>query len=211
MFGIVVSGRPVITEALSPSPGKFAFQLAANPPFSSLAVFLLPGAALPPDQAAAIYVQVPPAPDFALVGALANDKQSAIIRVRDNSSSTAANGVADQDDMVDEAPPPGDVVVGLSVEPAALVAQQLDAAKSRSVGVAASNALVRAAPPPVPSARGTAKAMAQRIIGNAFNYLASFEGPDGKVPMKSFQEWWKKFEKKVDMDPSFLERVDDGA
>ena len=206
MFGLVVSGRPVVTDAAQPSPGKFAFQLAANPPFSSLAVFLLPGAALPPGQAAAIYVQVPPAPDFALVGALANDKPSAILRVRD---SAAASGGADLDDMVDELPPQGDVVVGLSLEPAALVAQQLEAAKG-GAAAPASNALVRVAPAAA-APRATVKVLAQRIIGNAFNYLASFEGPDGKVPMKTFQEWWKKFEKKVDMDPAFLERVDDGA
>jgi len=168
-------------------------------------VFLLPGAQLPPGQAAAIYVQVPPAPDFALVGALANDKPSAILRVRDG----GGGGAADLDDMVDELPPRGDVVVGLSLEPAALVAQQLEAAKG-GAGAPASNALVRVAAAAA-APRATVKVLAQRIIGNAFNYLASFEGPDGKVPMKTFQEWWKKFEKKVDMDPAFLERVDDGA
>jgi len=213
MFGIVVSGRPVLTEALTPSPGKFAFQIPSNPPFSSIAVFLLPGATLPADQAAAIYVQVPPSADFKLVGAIANEKQSAIIKVR--TSAAAVNGVVDQDDMIDDgAPAPaGDVVVGLSVEPAALIAQQLEDVKRRAAAVpsatGASNALVRSSSSPVP--RVTAKVLAKRIIGDAFNYLASFEGSDGKVPMKTFQDWWKKFEKKVDMDPSFLEKTDEGA
>jgi hypothetical protein len=46
--------------------------------------------------------------------------------------------------------------------------------------------------------------LAQRIIGNAFNFLASF-GSD-TVPLKAFEEWWKKFERKIEADPSFLER-----
>jgi hypothetical protein len=60
---------------------------------------------------------------------------------------------------------------------------------------------------PVPT-----KVLAQRIIANAFNFLASFSsgGPTGRetVPLKSFQEWWKKFEGKIERDPSFLERGD---
>lgn len=56
--------------------------------------------------------------------------------------------------------------------------------------------------------RATTKVLAQRIIGNAFNFLASF-GSD-TVPLKAFQDWWTKFEKKVELDPSFLEREDQG-
>ena len=28
------------------------------------------------------------------------------------------------------------------------------------------------------------------------------------VPLKAFQEWWKKFEGRIDKDPSFLERAE---
>ncbi|KAI7114770.1 hypothetical protein KC352_g34547, partial [Hortaea werneckii] len=52
------------------------------------------------------------------------------------------------------------------------------------------------------------KVMAQRIIGNAFNFLASFGSET--VPLKAFQDWWTKFEKKVELDPSFLEREEQG-
>jgi len=31
---------------------------------------------------------------------------------------------------------------------------------------------------------------------------------DEKVPLKSFEEWWKKFERRVEADPGFLERED---
>jgi protein Hikeshi len=55
--------------------------------------------------------------------------------------------------------------------------------------------------------------LAQRIIKNAFNFLASFSGNiDGGVevvPLKAFEEWWRKFEGRVRNDPGFLERDGD--
>lgn len=55
--------------------------------------------------------------------------------------------------------------------------------------------------------------LAQRIIKNAFNFLASFsgdlEGGIEVVPLKAFEEWWRKFEGRVRNDPGFLERDGD--
>ena len=50
------------------------------------------------------------------------------------------------------------------------------------------------------------KVLAQRIIKNAFNFLASFEGGDGMVPLRTFEGWWRKFESRVNSDPGFLEK-----
>jgi hypothetical protein len=55
--------------------------------------------------------------------------------------------------------------------------------------------------------------LAQRIIKNAFNFLASFSGNVNGgvevVPLKAFEEWWRKFEGRVRNDPGFLERDGD--
>lgn len=55
--------------------------------------------------------------------------------------------------------------------------------------------------------------LAQRIIKNAFNFLASFsgnvEGGIEVVPLKAFEGWWGKFEARVRNDPGFLERDGD--
>jgi hypothetical protein len=99
----------------------------------------------------------------------------------------------------------GDIVVGVSIEPVASVEAQLATLKATNASTsqaASSSALVRMNP--TADARVTTKVLAQRIIGNAFNFLASF-GSD-TVPLKAFQDWWTKFEKKVELDPSFLER-----
>jgi len=126
----------------------------------------------------------------------------------------------------------GEIIVGVQIDSALRVAEQLNTLKSPSEPLSASGAgaVVKF---PLSSANlggfggrrgvqsiamgGTTaggitsvsgpvdtKILAQRIIANAFNFLSSF-GSD-VIPLKAFQEWWKKFEKKVEQDPTFLER-----
>lgn len=67
-------------------------------------------------------------------------------------------------------------------------------------------------------------AIAERIAKNLFNYLGSFAAanlPAGVmalgglradvtyVPLKAFEEWWTKFNRKIETDPGFLERDSD--
>lgn len=107
----------------------------------------------------------------------------------------------------------GDITLGISLESADSVASQIAALHPQGN----SSALV-------PVNRGTGMGigqkkeidtvvLAQRIIKNAFNFLASFsgnlEGGTEVVPLKAFEEWWKKFEGRVRSDPGFLERDGD--
>ncbi|KAF2143720.1 uncharacterized protein K452DRAFT_325657 [Aplosporella prunicola CBS 121167] len=199
MFGVIVSGRPVLTEAQQITPTQFAFQLPSAPSFNHLVVFLLPGTALPPDTAAAVYVQLPPATDFKFLGAIANEKQSAIFKVDGIDAVSALNGGAGVP-----------VTLGISVEPVAQIQQAMAAKQQQQAAAGVTGTeLVRAGGPKNPA---TTKVLAQRIIANAFNFLASFAGNTANgievVPLKSFQDWWTKFEKKIEMDPGFLERGD---
>lgn len=70
--------------------------------------------------------------------------------------------------------------------------------------------------------------LARKIITNAFNFLASFAAPidpppppppqspqhqqqqqqEEMVPLRAFRDWWSKFEKKLLLDPGFLDRED---
>lgn len=219
MFSVVVPGRPCLTDitAVDAQPGtqptKFAFTFPAAPKFNHIVVFFLPGTVLPPDTAAAIYLQTPNSkltpngPEFQFLGAIGNEKPSAIFRV--GSGGQSANNGAGQDDvMVDEDnATQGQVTLGISIEPAQSVAAQMAAREQQQ----SSTALVRMPPP---QKQITTKVLAQRVIGNAFNFLASFAEADPNkkgeqiVPLKSFRDWWTKFERKIDMDPTFLERED---
>lgn len=100
----------------------------------------------------------------------------------------------------------GDVILGISVEPLESVQVQLatlQLPEGSSDNSSGSNALVKRTAP-----LSTA-VLARRIIRNAFNFLSSFASGSSNgdvVPLKAFQDWWTKFEKKIEYDPTFLER-----
>ena len=108
----------------------------------------------------------------------------------------------------------GEITLGISLESAESVASQMALLQSTSN----SSSLVLAGR----GGQGQGKTdtetvvLAQRIIKNAFNFLASFSGNIGTnggrevevVPLKAFEEWWRKFEGRIRNDPGFLERGD---
>jgi hypothetical protein len=204
MFSVILPGRPCLTNLVTISPNQFAFTFPSNPHFSHLVVFMLPGNVLPPNMAAAVYIQLPGRPGFKLLGAIGNEKQSAIFKVNLPNSTGPANGevdmTADASSSANGQSAAGDINLGISVEPAANIQSQLASLETEP---STSNAIVRR---PLPT-----KLLAQRIIKNAFNFLASFAGGVGGqevVPLKSFQDWWTKFERRIENDPGFLERDD---
>jgi hypothetical protein len=182
MFSVILPGRPCVTDGQNVSPNQFAFSFPAAPHFSHIVVFLLPGNQLPDGAAAGVYLQLPGDPQFKFLGALANEKQSAIFKV--NIPDAAMNSA---------------VNLGISVEPTANIEQQMmQLQNEKQVNSAA---LVKAGP--------STRVLAQRIISHAFNFISSFSGNVGGqevVPLKSFQDWWTKFELRIKNDPSFLER-----
>ena len=226
-FGLILPSRPVLTNPIVVSETQYAFTFSSLPTFSHLVVFLLPGTTLPEGTLVGVYIQLPgPVPEFRLLGALGTEKQSAIFRVSGTSpASYGANSGLDavEDEMTDIdassstnngpiAATAEEITVGISIEPAATILSQLEsieAAKSAS-----STALVSTGNQRQQRTQLSTKALAQRIIKNAFNFLASFAGTTTAggqevVPLKSFQDWWTKFERRIENDPGFLEREDD--
>ena len=194
MFSIILPGRPCQPppSPMGPQNNQFAFSFPSAPHFSHIVVFLLPGNAFPPDTAAGVHVQLPGQPGFRFLGALANEKQSAIFKV---SLPPGAENM-------------GDTQVGVSVESVEAIRGQLEALEAEKAQQKGGGGGGGQGQP-------STKVLAQRIIKNAFNFLASFSGtlgPGGQevVPLKSFEEWWRKFERRVEVDPGFLEREDQG-
>ncbi|KAL8871487.1 MAG: hypothetical protein Q9174_002687 [Haloplaca sp. 1 TL-2023] len=221
-FGVILPSRPVITNPTSISPTQYAFDLPTAPSFSHVVVFLVPGTPLPVDTLAAVYLQFPNT-EFKLLGAIGNEKQTAIFRVKNsngNSASVASISAAEEEmtDVQDTTQPTvdGQITIGISIEPTATIAAQLASLNhsSSSSNPQASSALVIARPPSLQPSPVSTKVLAQRIIKNAFNFLASFAGQttvggEEVVPLRSFKGWWEKFERRVEMDPGFLERESD--
>ena len=219
MFGLILPSRPVIVPPTLQilSPTQFAHTFPISPHFSHVVVFLLPGNELPVDVVGAIYIKLPGTSEFKLLGAIGAEKQTAIFRVSGvDALAVHGENVPEVDMDADEevgvtavnGADVGIVTVGISIEPAATVAAQLETLKTAAVSAETpSTALVRVKHPP------STTVLARRIIKNAFNFLASFAGGEGGkevVPLKSFQEWWNKFERRIEVDPAFLERDDDG-
>ncbi|MCJ1345564.1 hypothetical protein MMC31_003771 [Peltigera leucophlebia] len=181
-------------------------------------------------------------PAFQLLGALSNEKQSAIFKIvppQSPSSQPQAYTISgapvtqEEDVMIDELPaaaaggnniPNGssaqsDITVGISIEDATIITAQLSALSSTSTSQtnspsSATSALILSRPAASTSTIPP-KVLAQRIIKNAFNFLASFAGTVGAggeevVPLRSFRDWWVKFERRIENEPGFLEREGDG-
>ncbi|KAJ4353035.1 hypothetical protein N0V95_003753 [Ascochyta clinopodiicola] len=211
-FGVIVSGRPVLTDAQIISPTQVAYQIPSQPSFSHIVIFLLPGTTLPDGTAAAVYAQLPGTTEFKLLGAIANEKPSAIFKINNKAGGPAGGGLGDEDAMVDEALANGvaaPLALGISVEPAAQVAASLEQKKAQDAaamgtGSGTGNELVLRGQSAV-----NQKVLAQRIIKNCYDFLTSW-GSGDTVPLKAFQAWWTKFEGKIERDPGFLERSDGG-
>ena len=205
-FGVILPSRPVLVNANTLSPTDFTFTFPSVPRFSRIVVFLLPGTTLPDGTLTSVYIQLPNSSEFKFLGAIGTEKPSAIFQVNASGAidepKSAENGMTDS---VTGFPTVNNVTLGLSVAPAADIAALLDSAKASQTALGP----VRGQPPP--SRPISTKALAQRIIKNAYNFLGSFAGsigPGGQevVPLKSFQDWWMKFERRVENDPGFLER-----
>jgi protein Hikeshi len=193
MFSLLIPGRAILPPPapINPEGTQFAFSIPTVPHFSHLVVFLLPGNTFPPNTAAGVHIQLPGQDSFKFLGAIAEEKPSAIFKVS-LPAQQQAQGVCQ---------------VGISIEPVDSIRAQLAALESEKA--AGGSGTGTAIQPP------STKILAQRIIKNAFNFLASFSGtlgPGGQevVPLKSFEEWWRKFERRVELDPGFLERDDQG-
>lgn len=241
MFSVIIPGRPCLTDIVAVDgqpngpPTKFAFTFPLMPSFTDVVVFFLPGTILPPDTAAAIYIQFPesnPGPDgpaFQFIGALANEKPSSVFKVSPSepAATSQRSEAEEEDEMLDEgtgnisggSTPGGTVTLGISIESVQTVAPQLAQLETEksTAGTSTSTDLVRQYPEQRQRKEVSTKVLAQRIIGNAFNFLASFASPDPNhkgedvVTLKSFRDWWTKFERRVEMDPSFLEKADPNA
>ncbi|KAI1352403.1 hypothetical protein F5Y01DRAFT_279999 [Xylaria sp. FL0043] len=227
LFGLLPAGQPLITQPTSqPNETSFLYLIPSttpsNPkPFAHLAVFLVPGITLPENTAAAIYIALNPsafapggagsaAANFKFLGGVGPGKESAVFKIGGGSGSSGGTGGISAE---------GGVVIGIDIEDAASVAERIQQIQQQSQSqstalVTTNNKSNVAGGSGGREGAPSTQLLAQRIIQNAFNFLSSFSGQVGPsgvevVPLKAFQEWWRKFENKIKNDPSFLERPQD--
>jgi protein Hikeshi len=104
------------------------------------------------------------------------------------------------------------ITLGISIEPLSAIESQVNTLHAPTTTMTVGKPI-----PPL-------TLVAQRIAKNLFNYMGSFASqnlpmgvmtlgqlrPDATyVPLKAFEDWWSKFNHKVESDPGFLERESD--
>lgn len=201
MFGAVCSGRP-IQLASQVSPTKYVLNIPNASNINFVTIFLLPNSDfVDANYTALIYFQLPNT-EFKLLGGINPNKPSAIYRV----NNIGVLGSQDTDMNIDESTVNSNdattMNIGISIEttPDAeiLLAQEKEKVSS--------TALVPSRPTVVKSVNETA-GLANKIVGHAYNYLASFIDDTGKVPIKAFDNWWDKFKTKLANNPNFLDEL----
>ncbi|KAF4555581.1 Hypothetical protein D9617_2g055430 [Elsinoe fawcettii] len=205
MFLLTVPPRPILmAEQITET--QFLFRLPPSPSFNTLTLSLAPSQTIPPTHAASIYYALPSAPStFRFLGYLGQGRESGTYRIisPEINPSSATRTDVEGDVMLDDpsAPPTassGEVQIGISIELAAEVEGKVAQMRAEQAAKASSGSGA--------GAKGVdTKVLAKNIIGHAFNYLSSFGSE--QIPLKAFEAWWKKFEGRVDRDPSFLERA----
>ena len=80
LFGVVVPGRPVMTEWAMVSENKCVSELHYPTAVADISFFLLPTTAIPPGFGAVLYYSMPPFSNWEIVGSVTPEKPSGIFR-----------------------------------------------------------------------------------------------------------------------------------
>ncbi|KAH8112416.1 DUF775-domain-containing protein [Phellopilus nigrolimitatus] len=205
MFGCVVAGRLIQTNLQQIDDTHAVFELPSASTINHICVFLLGTVPFPDGFGATVHFHWP-GKGFQLLGALSNDKPSAIFRLRGTFSAQSSLAHAAFQAQGPAAAPDGDAtaVLGISVEPLAAIQPQLAALPS---------ALTRAAPPSEPA---DPTMLAEKIVKHLFNFLSSFSAdsgsgaaltPDSYVQLRTVTRWYESFISKVRLGGTgFLDR-----
>lgn len=177
-------------------PNKYVINIPNGSNVNYVTIFVLPNTEFDNNYTAMIYFQLPNSTDFQLLGGINGNKPSAIYKLNTGAGS-ALNNIDDLDMNVDESA--AALNIGISIEPTLQVQGQLDQLRASKATVK-STALV--------STSSTTN-LANKVVGHAYNYLASFIDDSGKVPIKAFDNWWDKFKTKLKNNPNFIDELQD--
>lgn len=193
MFGCVVAGRLVQTDAVQVSPDKFVFPLVDYESVNHVVVFMLGTAPFPADMGGAVYFSFPDpdsgGPVWQLLGFITNDKPSAIFKI-----SGLKAGVGGSHPFGMMAPSASVAQVGVSVEALQQLAQQIPAA----------SASVSTVDPFLDFSR--------KMLDSLFNFASSFAVSQAQmtpnptetfIPSSCILRWYENFQRRLAQNPHF--------
>ncbi|XP_045176445.1 protein OPI10 homolog [Mercenaria mercenaria] len=192
MFGIIVSGRLVQTDAQQVSENQMLFNIADADSINHIVVFMTGQTPFPDGLGGAVYFSWPsPAgQSWLLLGHISNVKPSAIFKITnlkstDSSSSHPFGQVEPQSHMAQ---------IGISVEPLAQLSQQTPATLTNTLNV---EPFVE---------------FSKTMCENLFNFASSFAQTQAQmvpnpnemfVPVSKLQQWYENFLRRLQQNPYF--------
>lgn len=196
MFGCLVAGRLVQTDAVQVASDKFVFNLPDYEKVNHVVIFMLGTVPFPAGMGGAVYFSFPDAASggqvWQLLGFITNDKPSAIFRI---SGLKAADGGHNPFSMMASSSSSSSVAqVGVSVEALDQLAQQTPVS-SASVSTVDSFLL-----------------FTQKMLDSLYNYASSFAVSQAQmtpnpsetfVPSSCILKWYENFQRRMAQNPNF--------
>ncbi|KAM7376461.1 hypothetical protein PAMP_006192 [Pampus punctatissimus] len=194
MFGCLVAGRLVQTDAVQVSSDKFVFNLPDYETVNHVVVFMLGTVPFPAGMGGAVYFSFPdPAsggPVWQLLGFITNDKPSAIFRI--SGLKVGEGGAHPFGSMTSSSSSVAQV--GVSVEPLQQLVQQTPVS---GAAVSTVDSFLQ---------------FTQKMLDSLFNFAASFAVSQRQmtpnpsetfIPSSCILKWYENFQRRMSQNPNF--------
>ncbi|XP_028811000.1 protein Hikeshi [Denticeps clupeoides] len=194
MFGCLVAGRLVQTDAQQVAGDKFVFSLPDYEHVNHVVVFMLGTVPFPAGMGGAVYFSFPDpgvGQVWQLLGFITNEKPSAIFKI---TGLKAGEGVAHPFGTMAAPPAPSMAQVGVSVESLDQLAQQTPVS---SAAVSTVDSFTQ---------------FTQKMLDSLYNFTSSFALSQAQmtpnpsemfVPVSSVIKWYDNFQRRMAQNPNF--------
>nr|AFM86734.1 hypothetical protein [Callorhinchus milii] len=194
MFGCLVAGRLVQTDAQQVAEGKFVFNLPDHENVNHVVVFMLGTMPFPVGAGGSVYFSYPDKngmPVWQLLGFITNEKPSAIFKI---SGLKSEDGGQNPFGMMNIPQTQSIAQIGISVEPTELLTQQTPVA---SAAVSTVDSFTQ---------------FTQKMIDNFYNFSTSFaltqlqmtpNPSEMYIPASVVLKWYENFQRRQSQNPNF--------
>lgn len=193
MFGIIVSGRLVQTDAQQVSENQVLFNIPDADSINHIVVFMTGQIPFPDGFGGAVYFSWPSSEgqSWLLLGHISNVKPSAIFKITNLKSSDANNSSHPFGQMEAQAHM---AQIGISAEPLSQLSQQTPATLNSA------------------TTADTFVEFSKKMCENLFNFVSSFSQTQSQmvpnptenfVPLSKLQQWYENFMRRLQQNPNF--------
>ncbi|AWP15911.1 putative protein Hikeshi [Scophthalmus maximus] len=199
MFGCLVAGRLVQTDAAQVASDKFVFNLPDCDSVNHVVVFMLGTVPFPAGTGGAVYFSFPDpeggGPVWQLLGFITNDKPSAIFKISGlRAGGGGAAGAHPFGAVPASSASPSVAQVGVSVEALDQLAQQIPVSSAAVSSV------------------DSFRQFTQKMLDSLYNFASSFALTQAQmtpnptetfIPSSCVQRWYENFQRRMAQNPNY--------